>query len=139
MVGPAMGLAQPIGFLGCIMFVPYRIFRPTTRILSSTSAPDILHWVTQSLESNVACLLLDLQDVIFMDSSGLGALVIASKRVKKVGGRLALCSLSGQARMAVEMSSLDTILEIYDTPQDFLQLFSSQDSMRSPHHDSSPS
>lgn len=130
-----MALAQLFGFLGCIMFVPYRIFRPTTRILSSTSAPDILHWVTQSLEANVACLLLDLQDVMFMDSSGLGALVIASKRVKKVGGRLALCSLSGQARMAVEMSSLDTILEIYDTPQEFLQQFSSQDSTRSPHQD----
>lgn len=65
------------------MIVPYRIFQPTTRILSATSAPDLLHWVTHSLDLGSTYLLVDLRDVMFMDSSGLGALVIAKNELKK--------------------------------------------------------
>lgn len=118
------------------MPAPYRVFQPTTRILSTNSAPDLLHWVSDSLEAGVMCLLLDLREVMFMDSSGLGSLVIAHNRVHKAGGRLALCSLNGQARMIIEMADLGTMLDIYDHPQHFLSTFSSRDSAKLPEGDS---
>jgi anti-sigma B factor antagonist len=114
------------------MIVPYRIFQPTARILSATSAPDLLHWVTHSLDLGSTYLLVDLRDVMFMDSSGLGALVIAKKRVEKAGGTFALCSVGGQARMVLEMSGLEDELELHDSAHAFMETFSSQAWMRSP-------
>jgi len=101
------------------MSPPYRIFQPTTRILSSTSAPDLLHWVSATLDVGIRLLLIDLRYVMFMDSSGLGALVIARNRVDKQGGTLAVCSLSGQTRMLMETADVHTIVDIYDDPIDF--------------------
>jgi anti-anti-sigma factor len=103
------------------MSPPYRIFQPTTRILSSASAPDLLHWVSATLDVGVCLLLIDLRYVMFMDSSGLGALVIARNRVAKHGGRLAVCSLNGQTRMLMETADFHSVVDIYDDPTDFQQ------------------
>jgi anti-anti-sigma factor len=42
--------------------------------------------------------LIDFQDVTFMDSSGLGALVLALKTVRAAGGKLFICSVNEQIK-----------------------------------------
>jgi anti-sigma B factor antagonist len=90
-----------------------KIFQPT-RILSASSSVALIEWVTYSLESGARYLLIDLSSVSFMDSSGMGSLAVALKRVQEAGGMLALCSLNGQARMLLEIAGMDQIFPIYD-------------------------
>jgi anti-anti-sigma factor len=58
-------------------------------------------------------ILLDFQDVIFMDSSGLGALVGALKAVEASGSRLLLCSVKSEVRMLLELTDIDQFFEIF--------------------------
>jgi anti-sigma B factor antagonist len=62
---------------------------------------------------------------MFMDSSGLGTLVSALKLVQKAEGRLALCSLSGQALMLFEMAGMEKMFETYSNLDDFKNALSS--------------
>ncbi|PSB28470.1 STAS domain-containing protein [Stenomitos frigidus] len=89
------------------------------RILSSSTTGDLLDGITRSLEAGIANILVDFQHVMFMDSTGLSALVVALKRVRAVNGRLALCHLNGQAYMVLEHSGLDKVFEIYEAPEGF--------------------
>ncbi|MBD2463963.1 STAS domain-containing protein [Oscillatoria sp. FACHB-1407] len=102
------------------MATPY-VFQLKTRLLSAATAPELLYWINNILELGATHLLLDMKDVLFMDSSGLGALVIAHNRVQKAGGKLMLCSLSGQARMLFELSGMEKMFEVYSDKDAFEQ------------------
>jgi len=95
------------------------------RILSSSTTGDLLDGITRALETETLNILIDFQQVMFMDSTGLSALVIALKQVRGASGRLALCRLNGQAYMVLEHSGLDKVFEIYETPEGFTRSLTS--------------
>lgn len=66
-------------------------------------------------------ILLDLQDVKFMDSSGLGAIVAALKTVRAAGGQLYLCSPNQQVKMLFELTSVDQVFELFADRAAFAQ------------------
>lgn len=59
----------------------------------------------------------------YIDSSGLGALVSMSKRVRDAGGELRLSGLNDDLRSLFELTKLDTLFQIADTPQQALANF----------------
>jgi anti-anti-sigma factor len=54
-----------------------------------------------------------------MDSSGLGALVLALKTVRAAGSKLFICSVNEQIKMLFELTSMDRVFEIFPTREDF--------------------
>jgi anti-sigma B factor antagonist len=60
-------------------------------------------------------LVLDLDAVMYIDSSGLGALVAAMKQARAAGGDIKVCALAGDVRAVLEMTRLDKVLPIHAT------------------------
>ncbi|MFD2168863.1 anti-sigma F factor antagonist [Tumebacillus lipolyticus] len=60
-------------------------------------------------------LILNLEQLSFMDSSGLGVILGRYKRVTQAGGRMALCSVNDQLKKLFELSGMLKILRIYPT------------------------
>jgi anti-sigma B factor antagonist len=56
--------------------------------------------------------LLDLGELDFMDSTGIGVLVAALKRQRQDGGELALRSPKGTVRKVLELTQLDSVFII---------------------------
>lgn len=76
----------------------------------------------QSLDEAVktaSTVLVDLKDVSFMDSSGLGVLVSALKTSRSIGKRLCICSINAQVRILFELTSMDQIFEIFQNQEEF--------------------
>ncbi|MDX2214166.1 MAG: STAS domain-containing protein [Oculatellaceae cyanobacterium bins.114] len=107
------------------------VFVPT-RILSSANAPDLLAWIRDNLDADRHHLLINLKNILFMDSTGLTALITAHKMVSEVGGRLGICGLNGQARMLFEMTSMERVFEIYETMAEFEQAIAPVDAPITP-------
>lgn len=59
-------------------------------------------------------LVLNLADLEFMDSSGLGVILGRYKRVSQMGGKMILCSIKPSVYRLMEMSGLFKILPTYD-------------------------
>jgi len=95
-----------------------KVVRPSG-ILDGTKAGQFRQEITKLVESNVDIVLIDFADVTFMDSSGLGALVLALKTVRAAGGKLFICSVNDQIRMLFELTSMDRVFEIYETREAF--------------------
>ena len=70
-----------------------------------------------------AGLLIDFSRTGYIDSSGLGALVSISKRVREAGGELRLSGLNEDLRSLFELTKLDTLFAIAETPQQALASF----------------
>ncbi|MEM9218077.1 MAG: STAS domain-containing protein [Cyanobacteria bacterium P01_F01_bin.150] len=97
----------------------HSIFRTTPGPLSTSEAPDLLHWVGNSLEKGANILLVDLKRTTQIDSSGLGTLMIACNRVRRAGGKLALCSLNARTHMQIDRAGLLEKFDIYSDQQEF--------------------
>ena len=60
-------------------------------------------------------LVLDLSAVAFLDSTALGSIIGAVRRVREAGGELTLVLPSSPARRIFEITGLDTILSVHST------------------------
>lgn len=58
-------------------------------------------------------ILLDLEDLQFVDSSGLGAMLSCLRAMHNKGGQLALCGMSKPVRTLFELVRMYRIFEIY--------------------------
>ena len=56
----------------------------------------------------------DLAEVTFIDSAGLGALVGAHRRMREEGGRLRIVRPPALVARAFELTGLDDVLELHD-------------------------
>lgn len=70
---------------------------------------------------------LGMNDVQFIDSSGLGTLLTFMRKIKSAGGALVLFGLSDQARSLFELVKMDRIFEIVDTKADAIRSLEGDD------------
>jgi anti-sigma B factor antagonist len=84
------------------------------------SAPALKEKLTELLKSGAKSLVVDLSDVAFLDSTGLGALVEARAATSEAGGTLPI--VCGQERILklFTITGLDGVFDIYPTVDDAL-------------------
>ena len=70
-------------------------------------------------------LLLNLSEVPYVDSAGLGEVVRAYIAVNQQGGKLKLLGVARRIRDLLALTKLLTVLEVFETEQDALDSFSS--------------
>jgi len=71
--------------------------------------------IQQALDNGERKLLVDFAKTGYIDSSGLGALVSISKKVREQGGELRLSGLNEDLRSLFELTKLDTLFAIADS------------------------
>ena len=79
--------------------------------------------VQAALDQGERRLLIDFSRTGYIDSSGLGALVSISKKIREAGGELRLAGLNEDLRSLFELTKLDTLFAIAETPQQALASF----------------
>ncbi|MEH2447082.1 MAG: STAS domain-containing protein [Nostoc sp.] len=87
--------------------------------LNATTSQDFRQNINNILESGAKIVLVDFKDVTFMDSSGLGALVLAFKTLRAADSKLVLCSISEQVRILFELTNMDKVFEIFPNQDAF--------------------
>jgi anti-anti-sigma factor len=93
-----------------------RVLQPSG-VLTGATSDALLQDFQKCLDEKIQTLLIDLQDIQFIDSAGLGALVSIMTRLRLAGGKLYLCSLNEQAQGIFDISDLDQIFNIYSNRQ----------------------
>lgn len=93
------------------------------RITAGGETAEFRGTVEDLIAAGKANLILNLADVDFIDSTGLGALVVASGTAKKKGGRIKLLNLNKRNIELLVITKLTTIFEIFDDEQDAVNSF----------------
>ncbi len=71
--------------------------------------------VLMRLEGGDRKFVIDFGDSSYIDSSGLGALVSLSRKIRESGGDLRLAGLNEDLRTLFELTKLDTLFQISDS------------------------
>lgn len=95
-----------------------KVVQPTG-LLDGSKANQVRREINDCLEAGAEIVLLDLKDVTFIDSSGLGSLVSALKTVRSSGAKLFICSISDQVRILFELTSMDRVFKVFANREEF--------------------
>jgi len=68
-------------------------------------------------DTSIRHLILDLSDLFFMDSSGIGVFIGRYKIISKRGGHVCITNVNSQLHKVMEISGLYKILKKFDTVQ----------------------
>lgn len=98
----------------------YIVLTPKQKRLDSVLAPEFKAEITKLPLGVGKTVVLNLVNVEFMDSSGLGAVVVCYKYLQKTGG-LYICNLGPQVRDIFCLTHMDRIMEVNYTFEDCVQ------------------
>ena len=79
--------------------------------------------INRLFESGTKDLLVDLKEVRFIDSSGLGVMVSGYKNAATRQGSIKLCSLQTQVKSMFELTRLHRVFDIYQTIDEALESY----------------
>ena len=98
----------------------WTVIKPGTTRLDVQVVPELKDKLAEIVDSGEHLIILDLRDVNFIDSAGLGAMVYG---LRKLGGRgdLVLAGAGSQIRALLEITRLDQIFDVVETPEEILQ------------------
>jgi anti-sigma B factor antagonist len=92
--------------------------------LDNPDAHELIKKLTGLIEAGEQNVLLNLENLTYISSSGLRALTGATQRMQRKDGKLFLCSLEGLVkRVVVDIMHFDKVFTIYETEEDALQHF----------------
>jgi anti-sigma B factor antagonist len=88
--------------------------------LDAHDAPRLHELFVSALESlnvdqGVRVLVLELSRVDFLDSTALGTMIGALRRVRETGGEMRVVLPASQARRIFEITGLDQVLDVYES------------------------
>ena len=87
------------------------------------NAPEIRDEINRLIEADRVRLIINLDDVSYIDSSGIGALISGLSNLKKKNGGLKIINVNGSVRKVFELTKLTTFFEIHNTEQAALAAF----------------
>ncbi len=83
-----------------------------------STAPRVRAQIIDAISSGRRWLIIDLTQVTFIDTTGLGVLIGALKRIRVAGGRLRLVTTADAVLRTMRVTGLDRVFETYPSVAD---------------------
>jgi anti-sigma B factor antagonist len=87
------------------------------------SSPDIREAFEAAVKEEAGKIIVDLDNVSYIDSSGLATLVEMLKKTRAYGGKLRIANLAPKVKSLFEITKLEKLFDIFDTEQEAIADF----------------
>ncbi|PDW04575.1 anti-sigma factor antagonist [Candidatus Viridilinea mediisalina] len=94
------------------------VIMPIQGRVDAVTAPQLTRDVHAQIAQGARFVLLDLQEVVFLSSSGLRALLIIRKELMTLGGELRLAALQPQVHEVFALTGFTQVFAIHPTPEE---------------------
>ncbi len=93
------------------------------RIVAGPEASDLRRVFDRLQSKKKSRIIVNLQDVNYIDSTGLGALVIGHSSAEEAGGAMKLLNVSKRSSELLVLTKLSAVFEIFDDEQNAINSF----------------
>ncbi len=87
------------------------------------NAPEIKDIVNKLIEQKRYNVIINLKEVTYIDSSGIGALISSLSNLKKYQGGLKIINVFASVKKVFELTKLTSFFEIYDSEDEAVKAF----------------
>jgi anti-sigma B factor antagonist len=95
----------------------------TGKLMGGPDAVDFHNKISEYLESGKKNIILEMSDVKYVNSSGIGNIVRAFSTVKEAGGKLKLAGVSDKVEGVLSITKLLSIFELFNSVEDAAKSF----------------
>ncbi len=88
------------------------------------NAPDIKKNIKEKMDQGKNNIIVNLDKVSYIDSSGIGVLISSLSQLKKVGGGLKIINVYASVKKVFELTKLTSFFDIYETEQEAIDSYS---------------
>ena len=99
------------------------VLEMTGRITMGSDSQQIEWGLAELLKGNQKKVIFDLTEVTFLDSTGIGILVMCHAKLKKAGGALRIAGARGMVEAMLDLTSVNKIVSFYPTAAEAAQGF----------------
>ena len=85
--------------------------------LNMVTAQRLRDVVAASVAEGNNRIVVELSELVFIDSSGLGALISGLKAARQVGGDLRIAAPNEQVRLVLKLTNMERVLSVYPTAE----------------------
>ncbi|MCT4587858.1 MAG: STAS domain-containing protein [Carboxylicivirga sp.] len=96
--------------------VMFGVLAETDR-LTATVAPELKAELTSALSNNGVKMVLNLSNINFIDSTGIGTLISALKTARQHDGSFQLCSIKTDVLSLLKLMKLDKVFDIFESEE----------------------
>jgi anti-anti-sigma factor len=89
---------------------------------NASSSDEFQATIKEVINNEISIVLIDCHGLTFMDSTGLGNLVLAFKTLRTSGIKMIICSINEQIRILFELTGMDSIFTIVPNQAAFKNL-----------------
>jgi anti-anti-sigma factor len=89
---------------------------------NGSNSKEFQETIQEVIANRISIVLIDCHSLSFMDSSGLGALVLGFKTLQTSGIKMIICSINEQIRILFELTGMDRIFTIVPSQDAFENL-----------------
>jgi anti-sigma B factor antagonist len=91
--------------------------------LDVAGAPSLKEAIGDAIKNGAPKLVIDMEGVSFVDSTGLGSVISALKQIRSSEGDLRLAAPNQQVRVVLELTTLDRVFPYFATVEEALTGF----------------
>jgi anti-sigma B factor antagonist len=99
------------------------VFAMAGRLTMGSDSQHVEWNLAKILKENHKKVIFDLANVNFLDSSGIGILVMCHAKLKKAGGALRIAGAQGMVQQVLEMTNVNKIVEFYPSASEAAKNF----------------
>ncbi len=87
------------------------------------NAPEIKKQIRGQMDAGRRNIIINLDRVSYIDSSGIGVLISSLSQIKKTGGGLKIINVYGAVRKVFELTKLTGFFDIFDSEEEAVKSF----------------
>jgi anti-sigma B factor antagonist len=91
------------------------VFTMSGRLTMGSDSQQVEWNLAKLLNENHKKVIFDLSRVNYLDSSGIGILVMCHAKLKKAGGSLRIAGAEGMVRQIIEMTNVNKLVDLFAT------------------------
>ena len=85
------------------------------------TSPDLKYAITSQIDFGAKRIIIDMEDVYYIDSSGIGVFISALGELKKRNGKIGIVKITENVRKVFELTKITSFLPIFMTVSDALE------------------
>ena len=89
------------------------------------TASDLKDMIFEQIDFNKTNIIIDLERVTYIDSSGIGTLITSLSKLKKINGNMCIIHVYDSVKKVFELTKLTTFFKIYNSAEEAVKFLSS--------------
>lgn len=87
----------------------------TGHMLGYSDVDTVLEWLKGYFRTGIKQVVINMSDVVMLNSSGLGKLVQWITKYRVAGGKIVFCNVTLHTKKLINLTKLDEMFEVFDT------------------------